>query len=690
MSGYPPFYKNEIRRYPFLLLLIPFVCGVLFQRNFTIPPLTWTLLFFIAGIATIFFHNLRAASILVRLARNMGMMLLLLFLAALLSYYQDARNNSGWYGNRLELAEQVYLKMDKPAEIKARTIMVPVTVVSLYIDHKWELATGSLKLYIYKQAALSRLKPGDGLVVPADKIIPVRNSGNPFAFDYAAYAGRKGLFHQGFISWDDAHYLPGSGYEQSWFARIRAGMIRNIRQNITDSTTAALVEATMLNERNLLDDEIWKAYSTTGIVHIIAISGMHVTLLFNILLFFLLWIKNKKLEWLKYFIAIPLVWFYVGITGFPPSAVRAAAMFTLLAFGIRLNRETNSVNILMATAFILLCFNPFWLYDPGFQLSFLAVLSILIFYPSVKKQLYFRNKPLRFLWETFSVSLAAQVLTFPLAIYYFHQFPLWVLIANVPAAIFSLVLMIGSIVLLAIGSFIPCTWLGDILTLLTRVFHKIIIVLSDHTPQYFRELFIDEIDFWLLMLLITLVAVSFFKRNKSYLVAGIITFVALSADIALQYYTAETCKRVVVYNIPRISIVDFFEGRTVQRYGSLPDSLDKKTVNYTLLPAQLGYHVKQVFHRTGKPYWLLQGRRICFLSGKEQAGPGASSRTDYLIVCNNCDFSPEYWQRVYNPRKIIIDGSLPRWKAIKWRNTLLQSGIPVHWVQEDGAWIFPE
>jgi len=692
MSSYAPFYRNEIRRYPFLLLLVPLVGGISFQYAFPagFPALTWTIPFLVTGIAAVIFHCVHIAAAWIQLARNTCIALLLFFLGALLSFYQDIRNNPHWYGNRLERAERIWLKAGGLAESKARTILVPVKTVSLYIDGKWEPATGTLKLYIYNRYDLPQLKPGDDLIIPAAKITPVRNSGNPFAFDYAAYAAKNGLFHQAFVSFEDIYYSPVPGNGQSWLERIRIAMIRNIRNNIADSTTAALVKAILLNERNLLDDEIWKAYSATGIVHIIAISGMHVTLLFNILLFFLSWIKNKRLEWLKYFLAIPLIWFYIGLTGSPPSAARAAVMFTLLAFGIRLNRETNSINILMATAFMLLCFNPFWLYSTGFQLSFLAVLSILIFYQPLRKLIYFRNRLLSFLWETFAVSFAAQVLTFPLVIYYFHQFPLWGLVANVPAAIFSLVLMVGAIALLAISIFTPCKWLGDMLTLITRIFHKIILMLSDHTPDCFRELFIDTIDFWLLMLLVSLMAVFFFKKYKSYLVAGMLTFMALIADIGLQYYEATTQKRIIVYNIPRISLVDFLDGRAIYRYGSPEDSLDERAAGNILLPVRLGYHVSSVSRPCRKPYWLLQGRYTYFLTGLQGLDNCSALKVDYLIVNNGCDFNPEQWQRIFNPRQIIIDGSLPRWKAVKWRAALLQSGLPVHWVQEDGAWLFPQ
>jgi len=690
MNSYPLFNKNKIRKYPFLLLLIPLTSGIFFQYSFAVhaDASAWVIPLLIAGIVTIIFHSLRTKTTTIQLLRNSTLTLLIFFLGASLSYYRDERNSSNWYGNMLRRADSVHLRVTGPAEPKLHTFLIPVSVTAIYANNKRITTTGAIRLYIYKQDVVPEFSAGDELIIPADKIMPVKNTGNPFAFNYAAYAARNGLFHQAFISGAAIRYYPGQRNRQPWFAGIRSSMIHNIRLNVTDKTTAALIEATMLNERALLDDEIWKAYSITGIVHIIAISGMHVTLLFNILLFFLLWIKNKRLEWLKYFIALPLVWFYIALTGFPPSAVRAAVMFTLLALGVKLSRETHPINILMATAFILLCYNPFWLYDTGFQLSFLAVLSILLFYQPITMLFYFRNKSFRFLWQTFSVSLAAQVLTFPLAIYYFHQFPLWVLIANIPATVFSLLLMIGSIVLLVLSTFITCTWLGNILTLLTKAFHKIIHTLSDYTPTYFRELFIDAIDFWLLMLLIALLAILLHNKRRSYFIASIISFIALSADISLQYYVAAGQKSVIVYNTPHLSVVDFLDGRTMRRFGSSQSLLDKKTINYVLLPAQLGYHIRQVTRPAVKPYWFVHEKYVCFLEGVPDDQKGIS-KVDYLIVSNKCVFTPEEWLAL-KPEKIIIDSSLPGWKAAVWKKMLSQKGIAVHSVPEDGAWLFPE
>lgn len=611
-------------------------------------------------------------------------------LGCTLAYYQDVKNSKTWYGNTLAEAEAIKLTVTGTPQPKERSNYIPVTVNAIKLKDGWRRAQGELKLYLYKTETALDIKPGDGIIINATSLVRIKNSGNPFAFNYADYAARQGLYYQAFCAVDDIQILKGqSETKPPILSALRSDLIKRIRHNIKDSTTAALVEATMLNERAMLDEQLWQAYATTGIVHIIAISGMHVTILFQILLFFLLWIKNKKLEWIKYFIAIPLVWFYILLTGFPASAVRAGAMFTLLAFGIKLNRETNSINILLASAFILLCYNPYWLYDTGFQLSFVAVLSILTFYPIISRKFYFKNKIARFLWNTFSVSLAAQILTFPLGIYYFHQFPLWVLIANIPATIFSTVMMVGSLLVLILSLFVDCIWLGNILSSITAIFHQFIKLLAQVTPAYFREIYTDAVTFWLLMIAATVVALALIRKKNLYIIIASIALLALLTEYILLQYKAKDDERLIVYNTSRHSTIDYFEQQVVIHYKIQNNSLDRKTYNYVLLPARLGYRAYQEKQGNTNSFtqWTINGMKAIFLQNDSVIDFNQNLKTDYLILSNNCDYNPRLWHDTFLPNKIILDGSFPRWKAIKWKEQLSQLNVPVHWVQEDGAWI---
>ncbi len=203
-----------------------------------------------------------------------------------------------------------------------------------------------------------------------------------------------------------------------------------------------------------LDPGILKSYADSGVIHIIAISGLHLALICHILQLALQKTGRKKYsKWIKLVLIVTSLWGYSVLSGASPSVIRAAAMFTLVLFARNILRETVFINTLASSAFLLLCYDPNWIWDIGFQLSYAAILSLSLFSKPLRELLPLKNKILASVWNAASVSLAAQILTTPLSIYYFHQFPSYFLIANLLAVPLSSGILIGGI-LLSIFSFI--------------------------------------------------------------------------------------------------------------------------------------------------------------------------------------------------------------------------------------------
>lgn len=692
MGNYLQSRAGWIHQYPFILLLSLLSAGIVLQQWLpSLPGRYWLASLMVWLLCSISCHIPRSAFRNITLLRWITLSAALISLGATLCYYRDASHARDWYGKDLELTEALTLKITGPPQEKQRSRFLPVKVIQILKDKHWQKASGNLNLYVYLSDSMPVYYTGDILLMP-NKLLPLKNSGNPFAFDYKSYAARNGIWHQAFLAAKEIKVIQRQTEKPSFLTRARTSLLVCIKDNVRDSTTRSLVEATLLNERSMLNDELWQAYSITGIVHIIAISGMHVAILFSVILFLLRWFRYKRLDWIKYMIALPLVWGYIALTGFPPSAVRAAVTFTLFAIGLSIHKEGNAINTWSATAFLLLCYNPYWLWDVGVQLSFLAVLSILLFYKSIRNWLMPGNKILQGVWDTFAVSIAAQILVFPLVIYYFHQFPLLGLAASIPAAIYSTLLMIGSLILFVLGlCFGSCIWLGNVLAWLTGIFHVIIIWLARLTPEWIRHLFLDVKDFWLMMAVVVCFSIYCFKRNSSYLFAGLSFSCILFACFLYKDIRTTYEKRLVVYNIPRQGIVDYFEGKTVTYEGLVAaDSLDAKTYSYNLFPARLGYralHLKQdkAQHNT----WKIGKASLYYLKEDLAFSTDQTFPVDYLILSNNCRYKGASWQKIFQPKLVILDGSLSRKKAMRWKEQLQQLGMTVHWVQEDGAWIFP-
>lgn len=216
-----------------------------------------------------------------------------------------------------------------------------------------------------------------------------------------------------------------------------------------------IAEALLIGHTNDLDKDLVQAYSNTGVVHIIAISGMHLALIYGLLvwLFARIPLVNKS-KIAQVVLILCCLWLFSLLTGAASSVLRSAVMFTFIAVGKNLSKQSSIYNSLAASAFVMLCYNPYFLWDVGFQLSYLAVIGIIIFQKSIYKWVYIKNKWVNKIWQLMAVSLPAQVLTFPVCIYYFHQFPNLFLITNIIAVPLSGVILFAEIGLVAF-SWVP-------------------------------------------------------------------------------------------------------------------------------------------------------------------------------------------------------------------------------------------
>jgi len=680
------------KKYPFLSYLTVFLIGILSHKSFFISmkeTALWSY-FLLFLVLALIFHILKTTKQHLNFSRSIFLYLSFFMLGSICDFHNDIRNQEQWYGHHLQRAEVLKIRTSDSPERKEKTILIPAQVEGVYINDSFQPTGGSIKVYLYLSDSLKEIQSGTTLIIP-NHLIEIKGNGNPHSFDYAEYLKNNNLFHQVFLSQDAILAFPKKNDNRNSFAaKLRTKLQESIRNNIADSITSSMVAATLLNDRSMLDDELWQAYSVTGIAHIIAISGMHVSILFGVLLFLLRWIKSKKLEWIKYFIAIPLVWLYIIITNYPPSAVRAAVMFTLLACSIKLNRRSGSINILIVAGFILLFYNTNWIYDTGVQLSFSAVLSIYIFYQPIKMLWRPTSKIIEYLWNVVSVSLAAQVLVFPLVIYYFHQFPVWVLLANIPATFYSLLLMIGALGIFVLDAVsIPCQWLGELLTYMTDLFHLVIYFFSENTPKIMQHFYLSELDFWILMIAVLFLSAFFLKKKTLFLFSGLGTIILMVINLTIQDLYAAKQRKIIVYNISGNSVIDYIEGKKHRSIQQPDQVMSSKDYQFNLFPAHLGFRMMDTLKKEiSSDFWEINNKKILYLSANSRQTTNDTFPIDYLILNKECVFNPEFWYEAFRPQKIILDGSFPRWKAMKWKNDLTEMDVPVHWVQEDGAWVF--
>ncbi|HSC39685.1 MAG TPA: ComEC/Rec2 family competence protein, partial [Chitinophagaceae bacterium] len=313
--------------------------------------------------------------------------------------------------------------------------------------------TGTVVLYFQKDTTAARLGYGHRLLF-SKPLQPIRNAGGgPDAFDYRRYMVLQGIYQQVYLRAGEFIVLPGKKQQpfKQWLFTTREKITGILSRYIPGRQEAGLAEALLIGYKDDLDKTLLQSYTNTGVVHIIAISGLHVGLIYWLLGLLTAPLQAKRGRWIQPVVIITGLWLFALLAGGGPSVLRSALMFSCMVIGERFFAGASIYNTLAVSAFILLCIDPYWCWDVGFQLSYTAVLSIVIFMKPIYHLLYFRNKGLDFIWKLNAVTLAAQVLTVPVSIYHFHRFPVYFMITNLVAVPLSTLIVLGEIILCALA-----------------------------------------------------------------------------------------------------------------------------------------------------------------------------------------------------------------------------------------------
>jgi len=389
--------------------------------------------------------------------RSLGMSLGLIILAGLLGWlitqHHTPRTNPN---NIVHLSDSLraYIGVvDILPEERAKTYRVELEIRKAKTDSAgWQPRSGRVIVYLDKTNQ-QRPRYGEVWLVSGEPR-PIDPPLNPAEFDYKQYLSNKGIYHQQYLrpyQRQVIDYAPKSLIAR-YATTMNAFADSVFTHQIGSKAESGIVNAMLLGVRDDVDPELYKAYSAAGAVHVLSVSGLHVGILFNVMVLLLgLFRRGKKTRKEKLIIGIAqlaVLWFYALVTGLSPAVLRSAGMFSVLIIGSATNRDTNILNTLGASAFFILLFDPYALFSAGFQLSYVAVAGIGLWHESVYELIEVKNKWLDHVWEITAVALVAQLATFPLGVYYFHQFPTYFLLANpvvmdmvaglLPLAMFSL------------------------------------------------------------------------------------------------------------------------------------------------------------------------------------------------------------------------------------------------------------
>lgn len=453
------------------------------------------------------------------------------------------------------------------------------------------------------------------------QVIPIENKGNPGEFDLQLYWKTKGIYGQFFMQKTDYSWINSE--PSSWLTQwIRASQnwCNAILAKHLQGRELGIAQALILGDKTLLDDEIRSAFTATGSMHILAVSGLHIGLILQLLLM----IMKLGARWIKrstaLLLIILLLWFYALMTGFSPSVIRAVFMFTVLTWTQWKGWQSSSINTLFFTAFIIVLWKPLYFFDLGFQLSYLAMLGIFLFYPVIAKVWRPQNSILAYLWEGTAIGFAAQIVTTPLTLYYFHQFPNYFAVANLGLMGLSTIVLGAGIFILGIH-YLP--FLGKLngLILLYSIYWMFVFIQWIETwPGALVYGF--DIPFIFIPILFILACFLFLGEIKrSYWKWSAIHFLLILAWMSVQRY--QNCKRSSLHflNENKLTIFLKYRQQTWCFYeGAQPQKINFSELNFLkIYPSQLKIIPilnRRVYMTIGPDCFQIEkikgGRKICF------------------------------------------------------------------------------
>lgn len=347
------------------------------------------------------------------------------------TYQKDIRNDANHLLNSnkdIKAYIGTVISYDEP---KPNSTANRINVKKVFDGTVWEKVNGEVLIYHRSEQGLFA---GD-LILVSGSPQKIQGPTNPFEFDYRKFMLNQQISHQHFIGnkFEKLGDLNENPVE-TFFIGIRSEILEGMDSLIHDREANQVAKAILLGQKKDMDREISDAYVTTGAMHILAVSGLHVGIVYG---FFFLFIKPYRLKVKKriiyLIIIILLIWGYALLTGMSPSVMRAATMFSLMALAQMKSRNPSIFNAIALSAVILLVYDPYLIYAAGFQLSYLALIGILVIQPLIVRLWSPANRIVDYLWQITAVSFAAQLATFPISAYYFHVFPTYFAIANVVA-----------------------------------------------------------------------------------------------------------------------------------------------------------------------------------------------------------------------------------------------------------------
>jgi competence protein ComEC len=569
---------------------------------------------------------------------------------------------------------------------------------------------GHILLYLERDDYTLQLDYGDIVAVraaPHQLLAPK----NPYAFDFQNYMKLRNVRYNALVNKENiATLAERRGNPIMHLAYdAQAKLIDILAQHLTDEDIFSVGSALILGNKSEISEEVLDAYINTGAMHVLSVSGLHVGLVATLFSRFIKKIRGRQKFW-KYLdplLQLFFVWVFALLTGATSCVLRAAVMFSFVILGKSVARDANIYNSLAVSAFFLLLYNPYFLFDVSFQLSYIGLLSIVYFQPYIykygleKNWLFCEYWLLNKIWELISVSLAAMIATTPLSLYYFHQFPPYFWLSGIIVVPLATVALYTGLVLFIVNLIAPLAFfVGKILYWCIWIMNKSLFLIEQIPPGVIRDVWVDVLGASLWYILIYFVAASIYQKKFQWIKYALYALVL----ILLQYNYLEIKSNrqnlLVFYDVGKELLLDIFEGENVTAIQSATiamKNIEFSSYNYRISHRSNAEEVRSYNLNDSIQTDKLQLRnQICrykdktivFLDDSEFLQKlNERIKVDYLLIHGSPFLDFDLLTQKIEPKQIVFSAG-NKWGSLKfYKAQCEQRKIAYYDIKERGALI---
>lgn len=598
----------------------------------------------------------------------------------------DEKLREDHFLHHLKETQQLAVHLTAPPQPRSSVLEVSGRVVARQSNNTWQVACGRTLLFLPDSGKAQTLKYGDVIVV-TNRFQWPDGPRNPMGFDYSRYLSHQQIYTIAFLQhhqwqaagWQEQQPLTKAIYD------LRESALQTLERHVQATREVSVVQALSVGYRQNMDFTLRQMYADAGVVHVLAVSGLHVGILYASLLMLLGFLKRLHYgRLIEVIIVLAVIWLFALVCGLPASVWRAATMFSLLLLGSLAAGHINTYNILAASALLILLINPRELTDIGMQLSFAAMVGIKALYPSLNYLLARNNKLVDYIWKMMAVSTAAQVGTLPFTLYYFHQFPTYFLIANLPVIPLAALLLNLSLLLLAthvipgVGVFI-----GMLVEKTTWLLNEYVRSIQMLPASVWEIPYLTITEAVLFTVFLVGIIAYLLRASRQWLLAGLAGLCAMLLVQGARLWQTWSQPEVVVYSLRRSSCLDFNLGRHIIRLASFTQLTPAEAQYLKTIHCLTGRHQPDVLLQRHWPHLSGSQRDLAYHHGfiryRNQTGliwtpglelqPTPTIDVDFLVVTGMRNATHVPLLQRLRPEQVIADGtcsaavlkSLERW-----------------------------